>query len=174
MVVLLQTRVSGRVGGIRRILFGNEGSDCLRSGGGKVPYFNSCVGCPIGSAQQCVLDMRRNVSFNVAPDCNLGQMSASVGKRNNDKDRNCCARHGHRETYAFPDALRCLENLKCDKSGIFTELKRECDYVCPVGLDDVWGGACEPSEFDRGSSALRPSLLIVGATTFLFTYFLLS
>jgi len=136
---------------LRRMLFGNEGSDCLRAGGGKVPYFESCVGCPVGSAQQCALDMRRNVSANVPTGCELGEIGAGDG------DGACCAKAGRRETYAFPDALRCLRNLKCDKSSIYTEIYRECDASCPASHQNIWDAACEPSEFDAAHLA-RPLL----------------
>lgn len=140
---------------ITRRLFVQEGSDCIRSGGGTVPYFYSCIGCPIGSAQQCVLDMRRNLSFNVAPDCTLGELGASVGNPGRDHFA-CCAKDGRRETYAYPDALRCLRNLKCLDSHIYLDLKAECDRVCA----NQWDRACVPSSF---SSALRhrPSLLLL-------------
>ena len=48
-----------------RILFTEEGSKCLLSGGGVVPFFNSCVDCPLAGALQCVRDMRTNASHNV-------------------------------------------------------------------------------------------------------------
>lgn len=144
-----------------RTLFEQEGSDCLRSGGGKVPYFNSCVGCPIGSAQQCVLDMRRNVSFNVPPECTLGKLGASVGHSWNSDVRACCAIDGKRETYAYPDAFRCLRNVhkKCVDSHIFTELKAECESLCP-NRAGVWERACFPSAFDNANS-LKPSKAVL-------------
>ena len=37
---------------IARALFVEEGSTCLLTGGGVVPYFNSCVGCSLAAAQQ--------------------------------------------------------------------------------------------------------------------------
>lgn len=148
-----------------RTLFDQEGSDCLRSGGGKVPYFNSCVGCPIGSAQQCVLDMRRNVSFNVPPKCTLGKLGASVGHAVNRDNRACCAIDGKRETYAYPDAFRCLRNVnkKCVDSHIFTELKTECESLCS-NLAGVWRRACSPSSFDNAMS-LKPSWTVLLIST---------
>ena len=37
---------------IARALFVEEGSTCLLTGGGVVPYFNSCVGCSLTAGQQ--------------------------------------------------------------------------------------------------------------------------
>ncbi|KAJ8608485.1 hypothetical protein CTAYLR_005718 [Chrysophaeum taylorii] len=134
-----------------RALFSDEGSDCLRSGGGKVPYFNSCVGCSIGSAQQCVLDMRRNVSFNVPPDCTLGKLGASVGNPGKNDDQTCCAVEGKRETYAYPDAF---------------SLKKECDTLCPT-WKSIWEDACDPSSFDGwmdvAARFVKKVLLLLGS-----------
>lgn len=131
----------------RRHLFDIEGSDCLRSGGGIVPYFNSCIGCPIGSAQQCVVDMRTNASFNVQASCALGKVGGS--------DESCCAVEGKRETYAYRDAFRCLKKVhkSCVDTHIYAELKKECDAAC---ARESWDKACLPTTFDSASSQFSP------------------
>ncbi|KAJ1453670.1 hypothetical protein M885DRAFT_523930 [Pelagophyceae sp. CCMP2097] len=125
-----------------RRLFTVEGSRCIQNGGGRVPFFNSCVGCPIAAARQCVADMRTNVSFNVAPDCTLGGMTEGAD------DKRCCAIRGKAATYAYPDAIRCLRGLYCDGDVIYTQLLAECELNCPKADDDVWDAACSASSID--------------------------
>ena len=48
----------------------------MLSGGGAVPYFQSCTGCALADALQCVADMRANVSLNVPVGCDLGAVAS--------------------------------------------------------------------------------------------------
>ncbi|EGB09257.1 hypothetical protein AURANDRAFT_63476 [Aureococcus anophagefferens] len=112
---------------IARALFVEEGSTCLLTGGGVVPYFNSCVGCSLTAAHQCVSDMRANVSFNVPVGCNMDSVGSLAGYRPNIKkieNRRCCPRLVNIDnefTWAYRDALRCLTNIYCETSdGVLT------------------------------------------------------
>lgn len=196
---------------ITRRLFTEEGSACLLSGGGAVPYFNSCTGCALSDALQCVADMRENISLNVPVGCDLGivgsmpdrgtaysepfiedvfgevwphgrydptpefpgnQDEITVTKypkvpkddpsgyrlktpgeytdataarevtelllaekaRERDNKR-CCAVKKRYETYAYPDALRCLVTTGCANTKIHEELAAECAMTCPTADD---------------------------------------
>ena len=61
---------------VARRLFDGAGATCMLSGGGAVPYFQSCTGCALADALQCVADMRANVSLNVPVGCDLGAVAS--------------------------------------------------------------------------------------------------
>ena len=61
---------------VARRLFDGAGATCMLSGGGPVPYFQSCTGCALADALQCVADMRANVSLNVPVGCDLGAVAS--------------------------------------------------------------------------------------------------
>ena len=145
-----------------RALFIEEGSTCLLTGGGVVPYFNSCVGCSLTAAHQCVEDMRKNVSFNVPVGCHMDSLGSMTGAYNRIKkieNRRCCPRLENVEnefTWAYRDALRCLVNIYCDDSDVYTDLHNECEAVCPTTNGSIWNLACTPSE-RSAAPATRPA-----------------
>ncbi|KAH8095125.1 hypothetical protein JL720_2401 [Aureococcus anophagefferens] len=151
---------------IARALFVEEGSTCL-TGGGVVPYFNSCVGCSLTAAHQCVSDMRANVSFNVPVGCNMDSVGSLAGYRPNIKkieNRRCCPRLVNIDnefTWAYRDALRCLTNIW--HVDVRSDLLAECKKVCPTDNESIWEGA--PSE-RSGARGRRPGpgalLLVLG------------
>ena len=207
---------------VARRLFDGAGATCMLSGGGAVPYFQSCTGCALADALQCVADMRANVSLNVPVDCDLGAVAsqpdrgtaysepwiedsfeqtwpharrdpetlgenedpvirrypreegtgnryrtvpdeaagprgrlrgdgvaldgapaytkpeqqeeanlllAAEWQRQRD-NRRCCAEYGKYNTYAYPDALRCLEETGCKNTKVYYELVDECEMIC--------------------------------------------
>ena len=156
---------------IARALFVEEGSTCLLTGGGVVPYFNSCVGCSLTAAHQCVSDMRANVSFNVPVGCNMDSVGSLAGYRPNIKkieNRRCCPRLVNIDnefTWAYRDALRCLTNIYCETSDVYSDLLAECKKVCPTDNESIWEGSCTPSE-RSGAPGRRPGpgalLLVLG------------
>ena len=140
---------------ILRALFIEEGSSCLLSGGGVVPYFNSCIGCSLVAAEQCVDDMRSNVSFNVPVNCKMDSVGSMAGAYTNFKkieNRRCCALENNEFTYAYKDALSCLISIYCTESDTYTNLVDECETVCPVLNESVWEKACTPSQRSSGTS----------------------
>ena len=154
---------------IARALFVEEGSTCLLTGGGVVPYFNSCVGCSLTAAHQCVSDMRANASFNVPVGCNMDAVGSLAGHRPNIKkieNRRCCPRLVNVDnefTWAYRDALRCLTNIYCETSDVYSDLLAECKKVCPTDNESIWEGSCTPSERSgaRGRRPGRVALLLV-------------
>ena len=212
---------------VARRLFDGAGATCMLSGGGAVPYFQSCTGCALADALQCVADMRANVSLNVPVDCDLGAVASQPdrgtaysepwiedsfeqtwpharrdpetlgenedpvirrypreegtgnryrtvpdeaagprGRLRGDKvaldgapaytkpeqqeeanlllaaewqrqrdNRRCCARFREYNTYAYPDALACLEKTGCANTKVYVELEAECRMACecPTG-----------------------------------------
>ena len=147
-----------------RALFIEEGSTCLLTGGGVVPYFNSCVGCSLTAAHQCVADMRANVSYNVPVNCKMDSAGSMAGAYTNYKkieNRRCCALKDNAFTYAYRDALRCLGNIYCSESAVYSSLMAECELVCPISNDSVWEFSCTPSQF--GAAAPRQPAAGLGA-----------
>ena len=218
---------------VARRLFDGAGATCMLSGGGAVPYFQSCTGCALADALQCVADMRANVSLNVPVGCDLGAVAsqpdrgtaysepwiedsfeqtwpharrdpetlepgtdpvirrypregedgtgnryrtvpdtapqvdrlrgdgvalggapayqgADAGKQDEANlllaaewqrqfdNRRCCAVWGWRNTYAYPDTLRCLEETGCKNTKVYAELLDECEMACGCPMD-VYG-----------------------------------
>jgi len=147
-----------------RALFIEEGSTCLLTGGGVVPYFNSCVGCSLTAAHQCVADMRANASFNVPVNCNMdsvGSMAGAYTNYKNIENRRCCALKNNEFTYAYRDALRCLNNIYCSASAVYASLEAECELVCPVANASVWDFSCTPSQFGGASGRSAGALALV-------------
>jgi len=45
-------------------------------------------------------------------------------------NRRCCAQNKRRATYAYPDALACLEKTGCKATKVYLELEDECEMAC--------------------------------------------
>ena len=145
-------------------------TNCILSGGGSVKPYASCIGCIQEDAQQCVTDMRFNASGTVPDGCDFYSLTAG-GKPG------CCADFFYQsrpetifmETSAYPSAFTCLEDIGCQDSEIYKNLKREClANSCPNQY------ACVHL-MSPANQQTRPSLLLqlfsIVLTTVLLIYF---
>ena len=102
-------------------------TNCILSGGGSIKPYASCIGCMQEDAQQCVTEMRFNASGTVPRDCDFYSLTDG-GKPD------CCADFFYQtrpesifmDTSAYPSAFTCLEDIGCQDSEIYKELKQEC------------------------------------------------
>jgi len=102
-------------------------TNCILSGGGSIKPYASCIGCMQEDAQQCVTEMRFNTSGTVPDGCDFYSLT------DNGKPE-CCADFFYQsrpetiflETSAYPTAFTCLEDIGCQDSEIYKELKQEC------------------------------------------------
>lgn len=144
------------------------GSNCVLIETGIVPRYYKCIGCDITLAVGCVTDMRTNASYNVAPSCQI----ASAANKYDRAD--CCPRFGPdfkgvTDLYyvgsAYPMALRCISDVGCASSSIYTQLLEECYAVCPptVNLDQKGGPACL-ANFNGGQRNI-PMMIMIWITT---------
>jgi hypothetical protein len=139
-------------GHLRRLI----GSNCVLIERGTVPPYYDCVGCEIERAAACIDDMRFNRSYNVASDCRM----ASVKQFN---DEVCCPRFLKNKynnadlNYigsAYPEALRCMQRVGCQKSILYSQLQAECETTCRKRDPRNGGNVC----FSNFNSASRIQL----------------
>jgi hypothetical protein len=74
---------------------------------------------------------------------------------------------------AYPETFECLVDSGCENSEYWVDLKRECDYLCPVeaiAQPSTGGSVCQvfynaaPARFSRSATT---TLLVVAATSLL-------
>lgn len=123
------------------------GSNCVRIETGVVSDYYTCLGCIIEEAIGCIDDMRLNRSGNVHPHCDMAMINEVY------ESDICCPMmepdfSGRLDlTYsssAYPETLRCIQNVGCSESTIYKQLLDECLAVCPSNkFSDQYGGpAC--------------------------------
>lgn len=116
-------------GSIRRLM----GSNCLVIERGVVTKYFECIGCREELAVACIEDMRLNKSQNVPWDCTMNSLVLPQ------QTSQCCPSFDYDASgtlnlnymgSAYPEALRCLENVGCSSSLIYSDLVLECNGVC--------------------------------------------
>lgn len=122
------TMVKGWVG--RKMI----GSNCIVIERAVVTRYYKCEGCIIEEALGCLSDLRQNVSGNVPSGCNITFIGHLPGVT-------CCPQFGPDKTgkvnliastSGYPEALRCIQNVGCSSSEVYSSLLEECQYTCPL------------------------------------------
>lgn len=113
---------------IRRLI----GSNCIQIQRGSIPKYYDCDGCRIEEATACVNDMRWNKSGNVFTLCDMNSIMQK------ESAANCCPRTNSKGKLqyvgsAYPDAIHCMEYVGCQGLTLYTDLKQECESLCPPG-----------------------------------------
>jgi hypothetical protein len=128
------------------------GSNCVEIQRGTVSKYYQCIGCVIQNAMGCLLDMRQNKSGNVPSECTFddlveGDITMTLMQR---QHQNCCPLTFEDNSLvpgfgtAYPDTLRCIEEVGCAGSSIYNDLMTECKGICDYNatLIGVSNGAC--------------------------------
>jgi len=114
------------------------GSNCIVIERATVTKYYKCEGCIIERALGCLSDLRQNISGNVPRGCNISY----IGRLTQPK---CCPTIGKdasgkinliAKTAGYPDTLRCIQSVGCGDTDVYTSLLEECQYTCPLTLDN--------------------------------------
>jgi len=156
-----------------------DASNCVKIGRGVIPVYESCGGCKVEAAHECINDLRNNAGNNVPSSCKLDTLTGSTAKKAQ-QSQACCPKFLHDDqpesintsTSAYPDAFLCLENIGCQNSNAYYDLLYECEELCS-GLysgDTGTTHACAPTE-NIGCYIRRISYLTI---TLVFTVTMMS
>jgi hypothetical protein len=129
----------------------------------------------VEEARACVDDMRANKSGNVGYNCDIGKITESY------QTEQCCPKfvgEGLEKNLlysgsAYPETLRCIEQVGCGESVIYTLLLEECYATCPVAdFQDRFGDTACLADFNSAPRIHHTGMV---ALPFLFmtAYFLL-
>lgn len=156
-IFLLSLRIYG-MASTTSILRSLIGSNCIKVSRGRYVEYYHCIDCTIEDAIACIHDMRHNVSMNLGIECNM------LAMRDSYQSSQCCPRFEYdlsrkrldlaKVGSAYPEALRCIANVGCTSSTVYTQLLTECESTCPSNLykDTRDGGPICFADFNAASS----------------------